>query len=152
VAKNKSLNKDKINLTIKNMSKKIYIIEDDANLLYGLQSRFSSEGYEVEITTGEETLEELLAYLKKNKFDYVILDLILPDLDGFELLEAIRSEDELKDLSIFVFTDLSDEDSKHRSMELGADYYFIKTDFDINEFSEKVIRILNNKQNDASAF
>jgi len=134
------------------MSKKIYIIEDDANLLYGLQSRFSSEGYEVEITTGEETLEELLAYIKKSKFDYVILDLILPDLDGFELLEAIRSEDELKDLSVFVFTDLSDEDSKSRSMELGADYYFIKTDFDINEFSEKVIRILNNKQNSGNGF
>ncbi|HKK54618.1 MAG TPA: response regulator [Patescibacteria group bacterium] len=134
------------------MSKKIYIIEDDANLLYGLQSRFSSEGYEVEITTGEETLEELLAYIKKSKFDYVILDLILPDLDGFELLEAIRSEDELKDLSVFVFTDLSDEDSKNRSMELGADYYFIKTDFDINEFSEKVIRILNNKQNSGNGF
>jgi DNA-binding response OmpR family regulator len=134
------------------MSQKIYIIEDDANLLYGLQSRFSSEGYEVEITTGEETLEELLAYIKKSKFDYVILDLILPDLDGFELLEAIRSEDELRDLSVFVFTDLSDEDSKSRSMELGADYYFIKTDFDINEFSEKVIRILNNKQKSGSVF
>jgi DNA-binding response OmpR family regulator len=134
------------------MSEKIYIIEDDANLLYGLQSRFSSEGYEVEITTGEETLEELLAYIKKSKFDYVILDLILPDLDGFELLEAIRTEDELRDLSIFIFTDLSDEDSKHRSMELGADYYFIKTDFDINEFSEKVIRILNNKQKTSGVF
>ena len=134
------------------MSQKIYIIEDDANLLYGLQSRFSSEGYEVEITTGEETLEELLAYIKKSKFDYVILDLILPDLDGFELLEAIRSEDELRDLSVFVFTDLSDEDSKSRSMELGADYYFIKTDFDINDFSEKVIRILNNKQKSGSVF
>ena len=134
------------------MSEKIYIIEDDANLLYGLQSRFSSEGYEVEITTGEETLEELLAYIKKSKFDYVILYLILPDLDGFELLEAIRTEDELRDLSIFIFTDLSDEDSKHRSMELGADYYFIKTDFDINEFSEKVIRILNNKQKTNGVF
>jgi len=134
------------------MSEKIYIIEDDANLLYGLQSRFSSEGYEVEITTGEETLEELLAYIKKSKFDYVILDLILPDLDGFELLEAIRTEDELRDLSIFIFTDLSDEDSKHRSMDLGADYYFIKTDFDINEFSEKVIRILNNKQKTSGVF
>ena len=134
------------------MSEKIYIIEDDANLLYGLQSRFISEGYEVEITTGEETLEELLAYIKKSKFDYVILDLILPDLDGFELLEAIRTEDELRDLSIFIFTDLSDEDSKHRSMELGADYYFIKTDFDINEFSEKVIRILNNKQKTSGVF
>lgn len=134
------------------MSEKIYIIEDDANLLYGLQSRFSSEGYEVEITTGEETLEELLAYIKKSKFDYVILDLILPDLDGFELLEAIRAEDDLKDLSVFVFTDLSDEDSKHRSMELGADYYFIKTDFDINEFSEKVIRILNNKEKTSGVF
>ncbi len=127
------------------MNEKIYIIEDDANLLYGLQSRFSSEGYEVDITTGEETLEELIAYIKRNKFDYVILDLILPDLDGFELLEAIKQDDDLKDLSIFVFTDLSDEDSKSRSMDLGADYYFIKTDFDINEFSEKVIRILNNK-------
>jgi DNA-binding response OmpR family regulator len=134
------------------MSEKIYIIEDDANLLYGLQSRFSSEGYEVEITTGEETLEELLAYIKKSKFDYVILDLILPDLDGFELLEAIRAEDDLKDLTVFVFTDLSDEDSKHRSMELGADYYFIKTDFDINEFSEKVIRILGNKQKSNNGF
>jgi len=134
------------------MNQKIYIIEDDANLLYGLQSRFSSEGYEVEITTGEETLEELMEYIKKNKFNYVILDLILPDLDGFELLEAIRSEDELKDLSVFVFTDLSDEDSKHRSMELGADYYFIKTDFDINEFSEKVIRILSNKEKSINGF
>jgi DNA-binding response OmpR family regulator len=134
------------------MSEKIYIIEDDANLLYGLQSRFSSEGYEVEITTGEETLEELLAYIKKSKFDYVILDLILPDMDGFELLEAIRAEDDLKDLTVFVFTDLSDEDSKHRSMELGADYYFIKTDFDINEFSEKVIRILGNKQKSNNGF
>lgn len=134
------------------MSKKIFIIEDDANLLYGLQSRFSSEGYEVEISTGEETLEELLVYLEKNKFDYVILDLILPDLDGFELLEAIKSEDDLKDLSVFVFTDLSDEDSKHRSMELGADYYFIKTDFDINEFSEKVIRILSNKERNGNGF
>ena len=134
------------------MSEKIYIIEDDANLLYGLQSRFSSEGYEVEITTGEETLEELVAYIKKNQFDYVILDLILPDLDGFELLEAIRAEDDLKDLSVFVFTDLSDEDSKHRSLELGADYYFIKTDFDINEFSEKVIRILNNKEKVGGVF
>ncbi|MCF7794829.1 response regulator [Patescibacteria group bacterium] len=134
------------------MSEKIYIIEDDANLLYGLQSRFSSEGYEVEITTGEETLEELINYIKKSKFDYVILDLILPDLDGFELLEAIRSEDELKDLSVFVFTDLSDEDSKSRSMDLGADYYFIKTDFDINEFSEKVIRILSNKSKGGNSF
>ena len=73
-------------------------------------------------------------------------------MDGFELLEAIRTEDELRDLSIFIFTDLSDEDSKHRSMELGADYYFIKTDFDINEFSEKVIRILNNKQKTSGVF
>jgi DNA-binding response OmpR family regulator len=140
------------NINNKNMNEKIYIIEDDANLLYGLQSRFSSEGYEVEITTGEETLEELLAYIKKSQFDYVILDLILPDLDGFELLEAIKSEDELRDLSVFVFTDLSDEDSKHRSMELGADYYFIKTDFDINEFSEKVIRILSNKEKNVNGF
>ena len=47
--------------------------------------------------------------------------------------------------AIFIFTDLSDEDSKSRSLELGADYYFIKEEFDAYEFSEKVKKIILNQ-------
>ncbi len=125
---------------------RIFIIEDDANLLYGLQACFSSEGFEVEISSGDEEIEDFLIWLKEGKCQYLILDLLLPKIDGFELIERIKGEDELADLPIFVFTDLSDEDSRNRSMELGADYYFIKNDFDVDEFSSKVIRIISNKQ------
>lgn len=127
------------------MNTRIFIIEDDANLLYGLQARFSSEGYEVETSTGEESREELIKFIKKGKFDYVILDVILPKHDGFELIEEIRETDGLGDIPIFIFTDLSEADGKARSEELGVNYYFVKSDFDVNEFADKVVRIISDE-------
>lgn len=127
------------------MSERIYIIEDDANLLYGLQSRFSSEGYEVETSMGEEGKEELLNTIKKGKFDYLVVDVILPKHNGFDLIEEIRSDEKIADTPIFIFTDLSEADGKARSEELGINYYFVKSDFDVNEFADKVIRIIGNK-------
>jgi DNA-binding response OmpR family regulator len=124
------------------MSVRIFIIEDDANLLYGLQAKFSSEGYEVETSTGEESREELISIIKKGDFDYIILDVILPKQDGFALIEKIRSTDKLFDIPVFIFTDLSEADGKARSEELGVNYYFVKGDFDINEFSDKIIKII----------
>lgn len=128
------------------MEKTIYIIEDDSNILYGLQARFSSEGYQVELNEGQENVEEILSNIKETKPTQVILDLILPDIDGFEIIERIKSDEDLSEIPIFVFTDISDQDSKSRSLELGADYYFIKADFDVNEFADKVIRIMGNQE------
>ncbi len=128
------------------MDTRIFIVEDDANLLYGLQARFSSEGYETETSTGEESKEELIQFIKRGKFDYIILDVILPKHDGFELVEEIRQNDSLLDIPIFIFTDLSEADGKARSEELGINYYFVKSDFDINEFADRVIRIISNEE------
>ncbi|MCF7819926.1 MAG: response regulator [Candidatus Pacebacteria bacterium] len=128
------------------MSERIFIIEDDANLLYGLQSRFSSEGYEVETSMGEEDGPELLSLIKRGKFDYLVLDVILPKHDGFNLIEEIRSDETIADTPIFIFTDLSEADGKARSEELGINYYFVKSDFDVNEFADKVVRIISNKE------
>ncbi|NCD00895.1 response regulator [bacterium] len=125
------------------MSKRIFIIEDDANLLYGLQARFSSEGYEIETSTGDESREELISFIRKGDFDHVILDVILPKHDGFELIEEIRSTDKISDIPVFIFTDLSEADGKARSEELGVNYYFVKSEFDVNEFADKVIRIIS---------
>lgn len=124
---------------------KIFIVEDDANLLYGLESQFVGAGLEVEVSEADEDIEELLAAIKESNPNYLVLDLILPKIDGFELVKRIKGDDELGEKEIFIFTDLSDEDSRSRSLEIGADYVFFKEDFDTFEFAEKVIKIIANK-------
>jgi len=126
--------------------KKIYIIEDDANLLYDLESQFAADDFEVETSYGNEEIEELILSLEEFNPDFIILDLILPKIDGFELIKKVKSSGVLSYKPVFVFTDLSDEDSKARSIDLGADYIFFKNDFDAFEFSQKVKKIIINKE------
>jgi DNA-binding response OmpR family regulator len=130
---------------------KIFIVEDDANLLYGLESQFVAADLEVEVSEADEDIEELLSEIKEFNPDYLVLDLILPKIDGFELVKRIKGDDELGEKEIFIFTDLSDEDSRSRSLEIGADYVFFKEDFDTFEFAEKVIKIISNKSRQTEA-
>ena len=125
------------------MNNKIFIIEDDANILYGLAAQLGAIGFQVETESGGEKTEEIIKKIKIFTPDFVILDLILPRLDGFSLLEAIKSDKEIN-TSVFIFTNLSDEDSRARGSRLGADYYFIKNDFSIIEFTEKIKNIIKN--------
>lgn len=129
-------------------NKKIFIIEDDANLLYGLESQFSADEFEVDSATGDEDIEELIQTIRDFEPDIIILDLILPKIDGFDIIKKIKSDDELTDKQIFIFTDLSDEDSRQRSLNLGADYVFFKEEFDTFEFAEKVKRIVSKNKSE----
>ncbi|NCN99589.1 response regulator [Candidatus Falkowbacteria bacterium] len=126
-------------------SKKIFIIEDDANILYGLESQFVADEYVVETSDGDEEIGELLDRLRNFSPDYIILDLILPKIDGFDVIKKIKADDELNDRQIFIFTDLSDEDTRQRSLTVGADYVFFKDEFETFEFSEKVKKIISNQ-------
>jgi len=128
------------------MEKKIFIIEDDANILYSLEANFSAEGLDVQTSEGEEEADELMENIHDFQPDYVILDVILPKLDGFDIIKKIKEDDELSDLPIFVFSDISDEDSRSRSLEIGADYFFPKDEFDTYEFTEKVKKIMANQE------
>ena len=128
------------------MSKKIFIVEDDANILYGLEAQFTAANLVVEVSEADEELEELMDKIKDFDPDYIITDLILPKVDGFEVIKKIKEDEELRDKEIFIFTDLSDEDSRSRSLELGADYVFFKEEFDTFEFAEKVKKIIANQK------
>ena len=125
--------------------KKLFILEDDANILYGLEAQFTADNFEVETSEGEEDLDEILQKLKDFSPAYIILDLILPKLDGFEIIKKMKEDDELSEVQIFIFTDISDEDSRQRSLRLGADYIFFKEEFDTYEFAEKVKKIISNQ-------
>jgi DNA-binding response OmpR family regulator len=126
------------------MQKKIYIVEDDANVLYGLQAKFSLSGFQVEINNGNTEIENLIDDIKKFKPDLIILDLILPNIDGFDVLKAIRSDQDISNLLVFVFTSLSDRDTRNRSVALGVNYYFLKNDINIDDLVIKVKKIIEN--------
>ncbi|HPY08936.1 MAG: response regulator [Patescibacteria group bacterium] len=128
------------------MAKKIFIIEDDASILYDLEAQFANTGYEIEVSEADEDDEELLRLMREFEPDYIVLDLILPKLEGFDLLKKIKLDPELRDKEVFIFTDLSNEDSRQRSLEMGADYVFFKEEFDTYQFAEKVIKIIKNQE------
>jgi DNA-binding response OmpR family regulator len=128
------------------MSKKIFIIEDDANLLSSLKAKFSIGGFQVETDNGAGTAEEVIKNIKVLNPNFIILDLILPKVDGFSILSKIKSDKDTLNIPVFVFTNLSDEDSKERSKDLGSDYYFIKSNFSVDEFVEKFKKIIINKE------
>ncbi len=125
----------------------VFIIEDDANIAKGLQSQLNFRGFQAEINHGGETeIDDIVMEIKKSAAQIVILDLILPKLDGFDIIKAIRSDDEISDVYVFVFTDVSDEDSRARGLSVGANQYFLKDDFSVDEFAEKVKRIMENRE------
>lgn len=128
------------------MNKNIFIIEDDVNISSGLEVQFSLAGFNAESSEREEDVEDFVNSVKKFNADIVVLDLILPKFDGFEIIKEIRNDPEISDIYIFVFTDVSDEDSKARGLQLGANQYFIKEDFSIEEFVFKVQKIIENKE------
>ncbi|HNV12674.1 MAG TPA: response regulator [bacterium] len=121
---------------------KIFVIEDDLNILYGLRDIFTSNDFEVEISDSREDTEELISKIRKFKPDSVILDMVLPEIDGQDLIKRIKSDSSISDAEIFIFTDLSEADGRSRSVGLGANYYFMKGEFDVYTFSSKVMRIM----------
>ena len=125
------------------MSNKIFLIEDDENILYGLQDRFTSSGYTIEISDASEEMDDLIKRVKEKNPDYVILDLVLPKLDGMEIIKRLKNDEESNNnLQILIFTDLSEEDCKSRSVGLGVNHYFLKSDLDVNEFADRVEEII----------
>jgi len=126
------------------MAKKIFIIEDDANLLYSLQAKLRIEGFEIEIDEGVNK-QEIMKKMQKASPDYILLDLVLPQIDGFEIIKLIKTDESLKNIPIFIFSNLSDNDSKTRSMELGAEQFFIKSEFSVDEIVTKIKNIIANK-------
>jgi DNA-binding response OmpR family regulator len=128
------------------MGKKVYIVEDDANILYSLQAKLSLAGFEVEVNSGNAEIENLMDDIKKANPDFIILDLILPKVDGFDLVKAIRSDQNISTLPVFIFTNLSDQDTRSRGAALGVNHYFIKNDFNVDDFIVKISRIINNME------
>ena len=111
---------------------KILIIEDDKFLIKLYGDKLRREGFEV---VGAISGEEGLGKVFVEKPDLVLLDLVLPQKSGFEILSEIKLNPKTKNTPVIILTNLGQESDVKRGLELGADTYLIKTEFSINQLA-----------------
>ncbi|MBI2038093.1 MAG: response regulator [Candidatus Magasanikbacteria bacterium] len=118
----------------------ILIVEDDLFLAEIYQKKFEMEGFKVSMANNG---EKALVDIKKKLPDLVLLDILLPKLDGFSVLEALKSDKATKDIPVILLTNLGQQDDVQRGLEKGAADYLIKTHFKPSEVVDKVRKILH---------
>lgn len=122
---------------------KILVIEDDQFLNRLYADQLSREGFEVsQASAGDEGFSKIVS----EKPDLVLLDLILPRRDGFDILSAMRLKPATKDIPVIILTNLGQESDIKTGLELGAVAYFVKTDFSITKLGEVVRQHLAARQ------
>ena len=115
--------------------KKILIIEDEEVLLELIQKKLLQEGYQVNAARdGKEGLEKL----KEEKPDLILLDIVMPKMGGFEVMEEINKDKELKKIPIIIISNSGQPVELGRAKELGIKDWLIKTDLNPSEVVDKV--------------
>lgn len=117
------------------MTKKILLIEDEEIITNLLKKKLKREGYEVSIATnGEEGLEKM----KSEKPDLILLDIVMPKKGGFEVMEEMNKDEELKKIPVIVISNSGQPVELDKAKKLGAKDWLIKTEFDPEEVVKKV--------------
>lgn len=119
--------------------KKILFIEDEQTLQKTFGDILKQGGYEmISALDGEVGLR----LAKSEKPDLVLLDLILPRLHGFEVLEKLKEDPETKKIPIIILTNLERTEDIDKAIELGATTYLVKTQYTLEEVIEKIKKVL----------
>lgn len=116
-------------------NKILLIIEDDEVLLRALYLKFMNAGYRLSSATDGETGLQIAQRIKP---DLILLDLILPKMDGFKVLEALKSDPALKEIPVIVLSNLGDASDVDRANSLGAEDYFVKANTKLEDLQKKV--------------
>lgn len=121
------------------MKKKILIIEDDSFFRELITKKLFSGGFSIsEAPDGKLGLEKI----EKLKPDLILLDLLLPNIDGFEVLERLKGNPETEKIPIIILSNLSQKEDIQKGMEMGAEDFLIKSNFALDEIIDKVQRFL----------
>ena len=119
--------------------KTILVIEDDKFLRELISRKLIGEGFDVlEAVDGEEGIKKI----KEGKPDLVLLDLILPSIDGFEILTRVRDDPEVSSIPVIILSNLGQREEVEKGLKLGAIDYLIKAHFTPGEIIEKIKNVL----------
>jgi len=114
---------------------KLLIVDDDPFFRNFFASKLIEAGYQVEIAVdGEECLQKI----KTEKPDMILLDIIMPKKDGFEVLKTLSAQGLMASLVVMVFSTLGQDEDVKKAISLGAKDYINKSFFDFNKILEKI--------------
>lgn len=122
------------------MKKNILLVDDDPLIIRMYQNKLSKDGYAVKTATNG---EEAIIQVMKEKPDLILLDVMMPKMNGVETLKALKREPKTETIPVIILTNLGDnpEDTKN-AKELGALDYLVKSDITLRELSERVKRVI----------
>jgi PleD family two-component response regulator len=124
---------------------RLLIVEDDVDISNMLRLYFSSQGYEIETSyRGEDAIKKARQVLPQ----LIILDIMLPDMDGYEVCKALRSITRISHIPILFLTQKDERRDKLKGLELGADDYITKP-FDIEELKFRIQNAINRSERDS---
>lgn len=121
---------------------KILLIEDDPFLLSMYSTKFEIEKFNVLVADDG---EKGLALALKELPDIILLDILMPKMNGFEVLENLKASKEAKDIPVILLTNLNQKDEIEKGLSIGADDYLIKAHFMPSEVVEKIKKVLASK-------
>ena len=119
-----------------NQNKKILLVEDDLPTIEVVAFKLSQNGI---ITSTALNGEEAIERLKREKYDLVLLDLLLSKKSGFDVLQEIKNNGLSQNTKVIVLSNLGQEDNVKKAMELGASDYIVKSDINIHTLTERII-------------
>jgi len=119
--------------------KSILLIEDDPFLIDIYTTKLKEAGFKIEVATdGEEGLRKLT----EKKFDLLVLDIVLPQIDGWEILKKVKADQKLKETPVLILSNLGQKGEVEKGMKLGATKYLIKAHYTPSEVIEEIKEVL----------
>ena len=127
-----------------NAGKKILLVEDDVFVSDVYQTKLKQEGFEViSAENGSEAMKKLETVVP----DIILLDIIMPYMDGKEVLARLKESEKWKNIPVIILTNLSQRDDVEEILQKGADDYLIKSHFTPSEVVEKIKEVLDKTSN-----
>jgi DNA-binding response OmpR family regulator len=124
------------------MSMKILVVDDEPNIVKLLESRLKSNGYDViSALDGEGCLKKAIA----EKPDLVLLDIIMPGLNGFEVCKRLKENDQTKDVPVIMLTAIAGEKTLSKGLEEGANCFITKP-FNVVNLLSEIRTVMQNKK------
>lgn len=125
--------------TTPNQPKKILLVEDDDNMASVYETRLQAEGFQ---THRAPNGEDALAVAQQYRPDLILLDVMMPKVSGFDVLDILRNTPDTANMKIVMLTALSQESDKQRAQALGVDEYLVKSQVVIADVVDRIKHIL----------
>ena len=120
-------------------NKKILVVEDDTFLRQLIAAKMEADGFDIFVAVDADAT---FKYLEESKPEIILLDLMLPGLNGFQILEEIKKDPKNKEIPVVILSNLSQKEDIDRAMLLGAKDFWVKAYLTLDDIVEKIDSII----------